>query len=162
MVTFYPVTENDLGSIMEIYDHYILNSTVTFHSEKITVPELREFLFIACPKYPSFILEENEGIIGYCFLTQYKKRTAYDRTAELSLYLKPAYTGRGIGTLALRYLEDAAKKAGICVLVGTLCTENLASIRLLKKSGYIRCAYLKNIGEKFGKILDVVIYQKEL
>jgi phosphinothricin acetyltransferase len=162
MVAFQFVTENDLISIKEIYDYYILNTTATFHNEKITIPELREFLFIAHPKYPSFILKENNMIIGYCFLAQYKKRQAYDRTAELSIYIQPEYTGRGIGVVALKYLEEAAKKSGIFVLVGTLCGENHASIRLLEKSGYTRCANLKNIGEKFGKILDVVIYQKEI
>ncbi|MCK9593099.1 MAG: N-acetyltransferase family protein [Methanoregula sp.] len=162
MVAFFPVTENNLGSIKEIYDYYIVNSTATFHGEKITIPELKEFLFIAHPKYRSFILRENNVIIGYCFLTRYKKRQAYDRTAELSIYIKPEYTGKGIGVVALKYLEEAAKNSGIHVLVGTLCGENNASIRLLEKSGYTRCAHMKNIGEKFGKILDVVIYQKEI
>lgn len=48
------------------------------------------------------------------------------------------------------------------VLVGILCGENPASIRLMEKSGYFRCAHLKNIGEKFGRILDVVMDQKEI
>ncbi len=162
MVTFSPVTENDLGPIKEIYDHYILNTTATFHNEAITIPELREFLNISHPKYPSFTVRDNNRIIGYCFLTRYKMRQAYDRTAELSIYMKPEYTGRGIGVVALKYLEDAAKTTGIRVLIGTLCGENHASIRLMEKAGYSRCAYLKNVGEKFGKLLDVVIYQKEI
>jgi GNAT superfamily N-acetyltransferase len=110
MVAFLPVTENDLDAIRKIYDHYILNTTATFHNEPITLPELREFLFIANPKYPSFVMKERDRIIGYCFLTRFKKRQAYDRTAELSIYIQPEYTGRGIGVLALKYLEDAAKK----------------------------------------------------
>ena len=105
---------------------------------------------------------ENNRTIGYCFVTQYKKRQAYDRTAELSIYIKPEFTGRGIGVVALKYLEEAAKKTGIRVLVGTLCGKNHASIRLMEKSGYTRCAHMKNIGEKFGKVLDVVIFQKEI
>jgi len=32
----------------------------------------------------------------------------------------------------------------------------------MEKSGYTRCAHLKNIGKKLGKILDIVIYQKEI
>lgn len=162
MVVFSPVTENDLGCIREIYDYYILNTTATFHNEPITIPELRDFLFIAHPRYPSFIIKESNEIVGYCFLTRYKTRQAYDRTADMSIYMKPAYTGRGIGALALKHPEDAAKKTGIHVIVGTLCAENQASIRLMEKAGYTRCANLKNIGGKFGKILDVVIYQKEI
>jgi phosphinothricin acetyltransferase len=162
MVEFSPVADTDLAAILAIYNHYILNSTATFHSEKLSKNDLKEFLFISHPKYPSFLIKDNNQMAGYCFLTQYKKRQAYDRSAELSIYLKPDFTGRGIGRLALNHLEAAAKKTGIHVLVGTICGENYASIRLMEKSGYSKCAHLKNIGEKFGKILDVVVYQKEI
>jgi L-amino acid N-acyltransferase YncA len=162
MVDFSPVTEKNLAAIIEIYNHYILNSTATFHSEILSKKDLEEFLYVSHPKYPSFLIKDNNEIIGYCFITQYKKRQAYNRSAELSIYLKPEFTGKGIGPVALNHLEAVAKKAGIHMLVGTLCEENHASIRLMEKSGYSKCAHLKNIGEKFGKILDVVIYQKEI
>lgn len=162
MIVFAPVRENDLIAIREIYNYYILNTTATFHNELITIPELKDFLYINNPKYPSFVMKEDDRIIGYCFLTRHKNRQAYDRTAELSIYLQPEFTGKGIGSGALHYLEDAARKAGICVIIGTLCGENHASIRLMEKNGYTQCAHLKNIGEKFGKILDVVMYQKEI
>jgi phosphinothricin acetyltransferase len=48
------------------------------------------------------------------------------------------------------------------VLIGTLCGENYASIRLLEYMGYTKAAHLRNVGEKFGKILDVVMYQKDI
>lgn len=162
MVEFSPVTNTDLAAILAIYNHYILNSTATFHSRNLSKNDLEEFLFISHPKYPSFLIKDNDETIGYCFLTQYKKRQAYDRSAELSVYLKPEFTGKGIGLAALNHLEAAAKKAGIHVLVGTICGENHASIRLMEKSGFFRCAHFKNIGEKFGKILDVLVYQKEI
>jgi L-amino acid N-acyltransferase YncA len=162
MVELSQVTSIDLPAILAIYNDYILNSTATFHSEKLSKNDLEEFLYISHLKYPSFLIRENDEIIGYCFLTQYKKRQAYDRSAELSIYLKPEFTGKGIGLVALNHLEAAAKKAGIHVLVGTMCGENHASIRLMEKSGFSKCAHLKNIGEKFGKILDVVVYQKEI
>lgn len=162
MVTFSPVTENDLGTIKEIYDYYIQNTTATFHNEPVTIPTLREFLFIKDPKYPSFCIRESDTTIGYCFLTRYKNRQAYDRTVEISIYLRPENTGKGTGTAALKYLEEAAKNAGAHVIIGTLCGENHASIRLMETCGYTRCAQLKNVGEKFGKVLDVVMYEKEI
>jgi L-amino acid N-acyltransferase YncA len=139
MVTFSPVMENDLGKIKEIYDYYILNTTATFHSEPVTIPELRDFLFIGDPKYPSFCIREDYTTVGYCFLTRYKNRQDYDRTAEFSIYVQPEYAGRGMGSIALKYLEEAAKNAGSRVIIGTLCGENLASIRLMEKCGYTRC-----------------------
>jgi phosphinothricin acetyltransferase len=162
MVGFVPVTRNDLGTILAIYNHYVTTSTATFHSVPLTPGELEEIFPVADPKYPSFMIMVEDGPAGYCFLTQYKKRQAYDRSAELSIYLKPGCTGRGIGSAALRQLEAAAKASGIRVLVGTICGENRASIRLMERAGYSRCACLKNIGEKFGNVMDVVMYQKEI
>ncbi|MGV8129842.1 MAG: GNAT family N-acetyltransferase [Methanolinea sp.] len=162
MVEFVPVTDGDLDEILDIYNYYIRNSTATFHSGKMSLEELKEFLHISNTRYPSFLIREGDETIGYCFLSQYKKRQAYDRSAELSVYLKPGYTGKGIGKSALDRLESAAGPAGLHVLIGTLCGENHPCIRLMEKSGYSRCAHLKNVGEKFGRILDVVVYQKEI
>jgi len=47
-------------------------------------------------------------------------------------------------------------------LIATLSGDNIASIRLAEARNFEKCAHLKNVGEKFGKILDVVMYQKEL
>jgi len=162
MAEFLPIDEKDLPVIKEIYDHYILNSTATFHSRPVTVTELKELLNFPRRRYPAFTIRAGGKIIGYCFLTRYKNREAYDRTAELSIYLRPECTGKGIGPAALRHLEKAAKRSGIHVLIGTLCGENTQSIRLMETAGYSRAARLKNVGEKFGKVLDVVIYQKEI
>lgn len=162
MTGFRPVTREDFDTILGIYNDYVLNSTATFHNVPLVPEELAEFLFVGHLKYPAFMILENGEPIGYCFLTQYKKRQAYDRSAEVSVYLKPGFTGRGVGSLAIAHLEAAAKRAGIRVLVGTICGENTASIRLMEKAGFSRCARLKNIGEKFGRVMDVVMYQKEI
>jgi L-amino acid N-acyltransferase YncA len=160
---FFSGDKKDLEAILEIYNHYVLHSAATFHSEiLLKKTDLEEFLFVSHPKYPSFLIKENDEVIGYCFLTRYKKRQAYDRSAELSVYLKPEFTGKDIGRAALDNRETPAKKTGIHVLVGTIYGENHASTRLMEKAGYFRCAPLKNIGEKFGKILDVIVYQKEI
>jgi phosphinothricin acetyltransferase len=97
---------------------------------------------------------------GFCYFSQYKKRQAYDRTAEISLYLKPEYTGRGIGKDVLTYLENVAKQNGISVLIGIISGDNENSIKLFERTGYEKCAHFRQVGEKFNKILDVVSYQK--
>jgi len=162
MVEFFPATKDDLAAIAEIYNHYILHSTATFHCKKMGPGDMSEVIYLSNPDYLSFVVKEKGGIIGYCFLAPYHRRQAYRRSVEASIYLRPEYTGKGIGCAALDRLEAAAKKAGIRVVIGTLCSENSASIRLLEKAGYSKCAHLKNVGEKFGKVLDVVMYQKEI
>ena len=156
------VTENDFEVIKEIYDYYVLNTTVTFHIEEVSVSGLKEFILTGHPKYKSFMIHYDNRVSGFCYISHYNIRQAYNRSAEVTLYLKPEYTGRGIGEIVLRQLEAIALKNGISVLVGVISGENIVSIRLFEKCGYEKCAHYRKIGKKFGKILDVVAYQKIL
>lgn len=161
-IEFREITEWDLPAIKEIYDWYIENSTATFHTEPVQIDQLKEFIYISHPVYKSFLICLNDEIAGYCFLTYYKKRQAYDRTAEVTIYLKPNFHKRGIGKMALAHLEQCAIAVGLKNLVGIISGDNESSIILFEKSGYTKCAHFKNVGEKFDKILDVVAYQKEI
>jgi L-amino acid N-acyltransferase YncA len=152
--------EIDFNLVKEIYDYYILNSTATFHKDLISIEELKSVILIAHPKYKSFLIDYDGVTCGYCYISQYKKRQAYDRTAEITIYLKPEYSGKGIGEETLKLLETVAKNNEICVLIGIITGENQASIGLFKKCGYEKCAHFKKVGKKFDRLLDVVAYQK--
>lgn len=161
-LSFRPITMGSLHEVKAIYDWYIKNSTATFHTEPITLEELQEFIFIDHPLYKSFLILADGELAGYCFLTYHKKRPAYNRTAEITIYLKPNFAGKGIGEAALQYLENVAREVGLKNLVGVITGDNLSSIALFEKAGFEKCAHFKNVGEKFGKVLDVVAYQKEI
>lgn len=154
------LTEKDFTIVKKIYDHYILNSTATFHTSPVSAEEIKKFIPAGDPKYKSFLIEYKEAVCGYCYLSQYKPRAAYDRTAEITVYLKPEYHGKGIGTEIMFILEKIARQNGISVLIGVITAENLSSIRLFEKCGYEKCAHFKQVGEKFNRLLDVVAYQK--
>lgn len=154
------MSEADFDLVKEIYDHYILNSTATFHIDQISVAELKEYILIGDPKYKSFLIKYESIICGFCYISRFKDRQAYDRTAEVTIYIKPEYTGQKIGTYVLKELEKIAIKNGISVLVGIIGGENNQSIGLFVKSGYEKCAHFRKVGEKFNRILDMVAYQK--
>jgi L-amino acid N-acyltransferase YncA len=152
--------DSDFNIVKEIYDYYILSSSATFHTELISLEELRSIILIDHPKYKSFLIEYEGKTCGFCYISQYKKRQAYDRTAEITIYLKPGFSGKGIGTETLKLLESVAKNNSISVLIGIITGMNLASIGLFEKCGYEKCAHFKKVGEKFDRLLDVVAYQK--
>ncbi|MBN2780423.1 MAG: N-acetyltransferase [Candidatus Marinimicrobia bacterium] len=159
---FTALTEQDYPLVKEIYDHYILHSTATFHTEPLTIAELREMIPAGHPRYRSFLIHCDGAVCGFCYFAPYKKRPAYDRSAELTLYLKPAFTRRGIGRLALERLEILARESGIKVLLGIISGENVESIRLFEAGGFHACAHFREVGEKFGRVLDVMGYEKIL
>ncbi|MCX6287925.1 MAG: GNAT family N-acetyltransferase [Bacteroidetes bacterium] len=161
-ILFEEIKERDLSEVKNIYDWYIEHSTATFHTEPIQIDQLKEFIYINHSIYKSYLIYLNKGIVGYCFLTYYNKRQAYNRTAEITVYLKPEFCNQGIGKIALNHLETKAKENGLRNLIGIIAGDNEWSITLLEKSGFIKCAHYKNVGEKFNKILDVVAFQKEI
>ncbi|MGC3946560.1 MAG: GNAT family N-acetyltransferase [Chryseolinea sp.] len=157
-----PVRDEHLEAIRAIYQYYVDHSTATFHTGQVTTNDLREKILINHPRYKSFVVQVGDKIQGYCYLSQYNKRQAYDRTAELSIYLSHDFTGRGVGKEVLRRLEDTAKSVGIVVLIAMISGDNDHSIRSFSSAGYVKCAELRQVGEKFGRLIDVVFYQKIL
>jgi phosphinothricin acetyltransferase len=157
---FQQAAENDLDAIVEVYNYYIQTTTATFDIGKISREEFRQRIFLDDDKYQTYLLRYNDVPVGFCFLTQFKKKKAYDRTAEIGVYLKPEFTGRRIGCEVVTFLENIAKSKKFGVIVASISGENIASIKLFQKMGYEKCAHYKKVGEKFGRLLDVVDYQR--
>jgi L-amino acid N-acyltransferase YncA len=159
---FQKAAENDLDTILDIYNYYIATSTATFDLGEVSREAFCQRVLIGHDKYPAYLIYCKGEIAGFCFLTQFKKKKAYDRTAEMGLYLKAEFTGKGIGKEVTTFLEKIALSSQIKVLVASISAENTASIKLLERLGYEKCAHYKQVGEKFGRLLDVVDYQKIL
>jgi phosphinothricin acetyltransferase len=154
--------EEDYFIVKEIYDYYVMHSTATFHTEPVSISELKEYIYINHPIYKSFIINCDDTPAGFCYYTYFKKRQAYDRTAEVTIYLRPEFCGKGIGHKALLFLEDQALKSGIKNFISIISTDNLPSIKLFEKLGYKKVAHFEKVGEKLGLVLDVIAYQKQL
>lgn len=160
-VKFVPVEESHIEAIKDIYNYYVQNTTVTFHSELLDNEEMRSILFFKNPRFGSYsIIDETNRVIGYIILGYYKPRQAYDFTSEVTIYLHPSQIGKGLGNKAMKFIEQIAQEKKFHALLGVICSENEASIKLFKKYGYWECAYFKEVGLKYNRLLDVVVYQK--
>ena len=156
------IKEDHLADVLLIYNHYVLNSTATFHAEALTTVEMRQLVFFANPRYQTYVILKDSQCCGYAYIGQHKGREAYDATGEVSIYLKPGYERKGLGRLALAQIERHAHDHGFHVLVATICSENANSLRLFLQQGFEQCALYKEVGRKFGRWLDVTACQKIL
>jgi L-amino acid N-acyltransferase YncA len=159
-ITFREIKSTDLKFVRDIFNYYIINTTKNYRTVPLTMSDLKEIICPGHQKYKSYLVAENSIPCGFCYLSQFRKRQAYDRTAEITLYLKEDFTGKGIGSHIMQFMEGVARNAGIKVLVGIISGENKESITLFKKHNYWQCAHYQKVAEKFGKVMDVVVYQK--
>ncbi len=161
-VYFEELREEQLEEVLRIYNEYVSHTTATFHTKPLSAEEMRALVFFEDPKYRCYLIKAEGETAGYVILTRHKTRQAYDATAEISIYLKPGYTGRGIGRKAVGFIEALARQQGMHVLIAAICGENTGSIKLFEACGYDQCAHYRQVGVKFGTYLDVVDYQKIL
>jgi len=161
-LTFKLIDRSDLLTIGDIYNYYVLNTTVTFRRDPVGLDELKRMYRLDDGRFRTYLINDGTETAGYCGYGPYKLHEGYERTAGIFIYLRPDKIARGIGTMALRYLERVAREHGISVLLAYITAGNVNSDKLLKKQGYEQVAHFKRIGEKFNKTLDVTFYQKEL
>ncbi|MBU0490075.1 MAG: GNAT family N-acetyltransferase [Bacteroidetes bacterium] len=159
-INLVPVRPRDLETVREIYNQYVLNSTSTMRLQAMSKREIRTSILVNHPKYKSFLIMDNTQVCGYCYISPFRIRHAYERTAEITIFLKPEFTGKGIGKIAVLELERHAIESGIRVLIGNISSDNEPSIRLFEQCGYKKCAHYTEVAEKFGKLIDVVAVQK--
>ncbi len=162
MLNFIPTEKKHVEALLDIYNYYVVNSTATFSIAPIDKKEMKSLLFSGSERFPSYVMENDGELVGYVMMNRYKPREAYDKTAEVTIYLHPDHTGQGFGHEALEFIDDVAEGYSFHALLGVITADNERSIDLFKKHGYVQCALLREVGEKFDRILDVAIYQKLL
>lgn len=164
--TIRQATSRDIPDMLEIYNHYVANSTVTFDEDALTLKEMRaKFRHVNDElHYPWLVAVSPRGMIfGYTYVTPWKQKSAYRFTVEDSIYLSPAATGKGIGkALMARMLDDAAR-AGIKEVIAVIADQGAeASIAMHTSFGFKDIGHMGKVGFKFGRWLGTVMMQKSL
>ena len=160
-----PATERDLPHMLEIYNHYVLNSTVTFDEDRLTLKEMRtKFRDVERLGFPWLVAVSPTGmILGYAYVTPWKAKAAYRYTVEDSIYLSPAATGKGIGRALMSRMLDDATAAGIKEVIAVIADKGAdASIAMHESFGFTKIGEMGKVGFKFGRWLGTVLMQKSL
>lgn len=160
-ITLTKLEEKDLPFVKEIYDYYTLHTTVVYFIHCVTIDELRTFIPIGDTHYQSFLIHNEEGKpCGFCYYSRFKPREAFNTSVEFTIYLKPEYAGRGYGHQALEMIEPIIFQKGFTNIMALISGDNETSIRMFERGGYVCCANIKEVAEKFGKKLNLKMYQK--
>ncbi|HEY1530229.1 MAG TPA: GNAT family N-acetyltransferase [Galbitalea sp.] len=157
--------ETDLPDVREIYNHYVLNSSVTFDEKPITLVALRKkFSSGEKLRMPFLVAQSPSGqLLGVAWVYPWQANTSNRRAVELSIYLGPAATGRGLGKALLERLLGDAKEAGIKEVIVVIADRGAeASIQMHKKFGFLETGRMGKVGFKYGRWLGTVTLQKKL
>jgi phosphinothricin acetyltransferase len=150
----------DIPAITEIYNEAILHTTATFDLEPKTVASQRKWFKAHSARNPILVAEINSNVIGWASLSEYSSRCAYADTVELSLYIKAGFRNRGIGKKLMQAVLDDGQSVGLHTVISRIAGGNEISVHLHKQFHFEEVGVMKEVGKKFGELLDVYIMQK--
>jgi phosphinothricin acetyltransferase len=163
-VSLRPSQDRDLAAITAIYRHHVLHGVASFDEKPPGLAEMaRRRGEILARGLPYLVAEQSERVLGYCYASLYRTRSAYRFAVEDSIYIDGAEVGRGIGRALLSELIDRCTAQGYRQMVAVIGgSDQWPSIRLHAALGFARVGLLSAIGFKFGAWVDTVLMQRAL
>jgi|SRR5579859_5505278 len=155
-------TVDDVAAITEIYNEAIATTSATFDTEPKTTAERLAWFESHDERHPIVVALLDGQVVGWAAITKWSDRQAYADTAETSFYVKLEHRGRGIGRQLKGAVIEEARKLSFHSLIARVAEGSRESIHLNESFGFVHVGVLREVGRKFGRLLDVHIMQKML
>ena len=152
------------AAILEIFNEAIANSTAIYEYVPFKADYMEKWFEAKVQgRYPVIGFENEAGeLAGFASYGKFRDRPAYKYTVEHSVYVDTRFRGQKLGRRLLEAVIDAAGRQNYHVLIGGIDATNAVSIRLHESFGFTHCGTVAQAGFKFGRWLDLALYQKIL
>ena len=159
-----PARAADIPRLTEIYNHYVVNSPITFDLEPYTVERRMQWFsqFGATGRHRLLVVEENGLVLGYAGTTGFRPKAAYDTTVETTIYCSPDNTRKGLGSMLYSALFETIADEDIRRIVAGFTLPNPASQALHERFGFKLIGIFHEVGRKFGRYHDVAWNERAL
>ncbi len=126
----------DLEAVVAIYNSTIASRMVTADTEPVTPEDRMEWFLGHTESRPLYVAEdENGNVAAWISFETFYGRPAYNKTAEVSIYIDEACRGKGVGSFLLQEALRIAPDLGIRSLMAFIFGHNKPSLKLFEKHG---------------------------
>jgi L-amino acid N-acyltransferase YncA len=162
-MTIRDALEADLPAIVEIYNAATATRTATALLGPVTVEEQLPWFRRHSPdQFPLWVAEIDGQIAGWLSFHEFIRRPAYNGAAEVSVYVRENFRGRGLGRALLAKAIADAPQLHARILLGYILGHNEASLRLFQKVGFERWGYLPRIARFETADCDLIIVGRHI
>lgn len=152
-------TINDAAQIVDIYNYYIKNTTITFEYDTLSPSDFANRISNISKAFPYYVYEQDSIVRGYAYASNHGERPAYGWNAVLSVYIDKDYRGNGIGKKLYDAVISDLKDMGYINVYAVITSPNEKSEQFHKNYGFTHFATFENTGYKLNTWLDVVWYK---
>lgn len=111
---------------------------------------------------PFLVAEAGGQVLGLATCGPFRSGPGYAFCVEHSVHLDPQARRRGIGTMLMEHLQQAAAVAGKRVMVAAISGANPGAVAFHAALGFTEVGRMPAVGFKAGQWLDLVLMQKRL
>ncbi len=157
-------TPSDVAAIALTYGHHVSHGLGTFEEVPPGEAQMAERVAgVQARGLPFLVAEESGAFAGFAYVSPYNLRGAYRHTVEDSVYVAPAWQGRGVGKALLAGLVSRCTALGLRQIMAVIGDSgNYASIALHSAMGFEHRGAARAVGFKHGRWLDIVWMQRAL
>jgi phosphinothricin acetyltransferase len=156
---------SDLSDLVRIYNHYVVNSHVTFDTEPLTADARRSWFegFASSGPYRLVVAQVGPDVVGYASSSRFRAKQAYHTSVETTVYLDPDHVGRGLGGRLYGALLDLLiSDPRVHRAYGGIALPNPESVALHERLGFRGVGTFQEVGHKFDRFWDVRWYERDL
>ncbi|MGC8862120.1 MAG: GNAT family N-acetyltransferase [Armatimonadota bacterium] len=157
-----PAALEDLPDIAHIYNQAILNSTATFDTEPRSIDEWQTVYAKHSESYPLLVAEVDGRVVGWGALRPILDRPAARFSVENAVYVDERFQRRGVGSAILAELVRRARSNGYHAIIAMVVAGNEPSEKLHRSLGFEQVGLMREVGWKFGRWLDLIVFEKLL
>ncbi len=161
-ITIREASTADFPQILNIYNHYIQHTLITFDVEVYTLSQMTEKLIAIQKNHPLLVAHQDEVILGYAYAAAWKSKEAYKHSAETTIYMHPEHKGGGIGTRLYRGVLASLPLFDVVNAIACITIPNEESIHLHQKLDFVKVGRFEKVGFKHEQWIDVEYWQKSV
>jgi L-amino acid N-acyltransferase YncA len=152
-----PLLPQHWEAVRKIYESGIASGNATF---QLLAPASWDLWNNGHLAHSRFVAVDGNSVVGWVALSPTSAKVHYKGVCELSIYVDPAFLGRGIGSLLMDAVIKSSEANGVWSLFTSTFPQNTASIALQKKFGFREIGYREKIAQLKGIWRDTVLLER--
>lgn len=154
----------DMSAVQDIYAHYVLHHRASFEE---VPPSTADFIkrrdAVLALGLPYLVAEREGRVVGYCYASAYRPRSAYRYTIEDSVYVGPGMAGKGVGSALMAVLIARCETGPWRQMIAVIGdSSNAGSLALHRRFGFEMVGTFRSVGFKLDTWVDTVLMQRPL
>ncbi|MEW6660022.1 MAG: N-acetyltransferase family protein [Thermodesulfobacteriota bacterium] len=156
------MSDNHRTAVINILNHFIRHSYAAYSEEAVDYHFFDRIVEMS-RGYPALVIKTGDHqVVGFGIMRPHHFADSFKRTAEVTYFILPENTRKGLGTAMLDRFVRESGQMGIDSLLANISSRNEESIRFHLQNGFRECGRFMRVGRKFGEDFDVVWMQRQL